>query len=90
MNQTAINYGKVLFLLGVDRQIVAEAADIWEESEPLREAMESPVVGAGEKHRLIERIFPSLPAKAQTPPIYLPPLLRSAGLRPIEIIPFHN
>ena len=58
MNQTAINYGKVLFLLGVDRQIVAEAADIWEESEPLREAMESPVVGAGEKHRLIERIFP--------------------------------
>ena len=49
MNQTAINYGKVLFLLGVDRQIVAEAADIWEESEPLREAMESPVVGAGEK-----------------------------------------
>ena len=40
MNQTAINYGKVLFLLGVDRQIVAEAADIWEESEPLREAME--------------------------------------------------
>ncbi len=58
MNQTAINYGKVLFLLGVDRQIVAEAADIWEESEPLREVMESPVVGAGEKHRLIERIFP--------------------------------
>lgn len=58
MNQTAINYGKVLFLLGMDRQTVAEAEEIWKQSEPLREVMESPVVKAGEKHRLIERIFP--------------------------------
>ena len=58
MNQTAINYGKVLFLLGMDRQIVAEAEEIWKQSEPLQEVMESPVVGDVEKHRLIERIFP--------------------------------
>lgn len=58
MDQTAINYGKVLFLLGMDRQTVAEAEEIWKQSEPLREVMESPVVKAGVKHRLIERIFP--------------------------------
>lgn len=58
MNQTAINYGKVLFLLGVDRQIVAEAADIWKSCKSLQDVMESPVVENGEKHRVIERIFP--------------------------------
>lgn len=58
MDQTAINYGKVLFLLNIDRETVAEAADIWKQSEPLREVLGSPVTGDKEKHRIVERIFP--------------------------------
>lgn len=42
MKQIAINYGKVLFLLGIDRQDIKQTEEIWNGSEPLREAMNSP------------------------------------------------
>ena len=38
MKQIAINYGKVLFLLGIDRQDIKQTEEIWNGSEPLREA----------------------------------------------------
>lgn len=58
MNQMAINYGKVLFLLGIDRERIAETAKIWNSSKPLQEVLESPVVQRSKKHSLIEKIFP--------------------------------
>ena len=48
MKQIAINYGKVLFLLGIDRQDIKQTEEIWNGSEPLREAMNSPVVSGEE------------------------------------------
>lgn len=58
MKQIAINYGKVLFLLGIDRQDIKQTEEIWNGSEPLREAMNSPVVSGEAKKHLIEKIFP--------------------------------
>ena len=58
MNQMAINYGKVLFLLDIDREMIAETAKIWNSSKPLQEVLESPVVQRSKKHSLIEKIFP--------------------------------
>lgn len=58
MTQTAINYGTVLWQLGIAPEDIRETKEIWESSEPLRKALDSPVVPLEEKNAVIRKVFP--------------------------------
>lgn len=58
MTQTAINYAKVLYELGIARTIIEDAKETFAKSPELKKALASPVVSIHAKHRIIERIFP--------------------------------
>lgn len=58
MTQTAINYGIVLSQLAIPSEDIESSRDIWNESEPLRKALTSPIVSRKEKEAVIGRIFP--------------------------------
>ena len=57
MTQTAINYGIVLYQLGVKRGCVKEAKDAL--LPQVKTVLTDPVLDSGKKHRLIEKIFPA-------------------------------
>ena len=58
MTQTANNYGKVLYNLGISREIVEETKRIFSLTTELPKVLNSPVVTLKEKKRLIDVIFP--------------------------------
>lgn len=58
MTQTASNYGIVLYEMGVSKDIVDKTRRIFSLTQELHKILLSPLVTSGEKHRLIERIFP--------------------------------
>ncbi len=57
MTQTTRNYGKVLYDLGVSREAVAEAREIFAGSAKLMDALTSPVVSVQSKLNIIGKIF---------------------------------
>lgn len=54
----AIRYAKVLFEMGTAETVIAESAQILEETPELLETLGNPVVSKEQKRRLIDRIFP--------------------------------
>ena len=49
MKQTAINYGKVLFELGISEDAVETAKQLYLQSEELRKVLNSPIVTRAQK-----------------------------------------
>lgn len=58
MTQTASNYGKVLYEIGVSQEIVRETERILNLTPDLMQGLLNPTVGRKIKHNLILRIFP--------------------------------
>ena len=58
MTQTATNYGRVLYDLGVSKEVVAETRKIFSLTSELPKVLNSPIVSLKVKHDLIEKIFP--------------------------------
>ena len=58
MKQTAINYGKVLFELGISEDAVETAKQLYLQSEELRKVLNSPIVTRAQKHRINDKLFP--------------------------------
>lgn len=59
MTQTAINYAKALFELGIPEPDMHEARSIIEDNAELYDVLCNPSVNKDAKHRIIEKIFPS-------------------------------
>lgn len=57
MTQTGINYGKVLFELGVSNDVVAELQKVFLSSEELMDTLKNPVVSATSKRHIVDKIF---------------------------------
>lgn len=57
MTQEAINQGKVLFHLSVERETVEAFEKIYQSAEPLKKVMESPIVLLKAKWNIINKIF---------------------------------
>lgn len=55
----AVRYARVLKELGISQDAVRKTAELFEQSEELREALTNPVIGEQEKHAVIDRIFPA-------------------------------
>lgn len=58
MTQAAINYGRVLWEMGLSEEVVRETDDIFLKSPELKQALKSPVVSRETKRRIIDRVFP--------------------------------
>lgn len=58
MTQTSINYGIVLYELGISRETVQDTKAIFEESPELCGILTNPVIGIREKHTVIEKVIP--------------------------------
>ncbi len=58
MTQTANNYAKALFELGISAGDLSEVKDIFESCPELGEALRDPSVAAAAKHNVIDRVFP--------------------------------
>ena len=54
----AFRYAKVLNELGISKEAVLEAEDIFEKSQELKAALVNPVVTKETKHNIIDKIFP--------------------------------
>ena len=57
MTQAAINYGRVLYELSVQEEAVKETDAVFEQTPELLEALKNPLIPAGKKQRILERIF---------------------------------
>lgn len=57
MTQTTRNYGRVLYDLGVSKEVVEEAKDIFKSSDALFDALVSPVVPVKSKLNIIDKVF---------------------------------
>lgn len=58
MTQTAVNYGRVLYELGISKEAVNESRRILKEVPQLKKALAGPVVMEKTKFEIIEKIFP--------------------------------
>lgn len=58
MTQTAINYAKAILELGINRQDLTEAKEIFEGTPELMEALINPAVNVSSKRAIIDRVFP--------------------------------
>lgn len=58
MTQTADNYGRVLYRMGISKEVAEETKRLFFLTGALQKMLENPLVSLKEKHRLIERIFP--------------------------------
>lgn len=58
MNDLPANYAKVLFDVQIDPQQLQKTRELLTQSKELRQALENPLVRKGEKHRVIEKLFP--------------------------------
>lgn len=57
MTQTTRNYGRVLYELGVPKEAVAEALNLFRNEKELKKVLESPVVQVRSKLHIIDQIF---------------------------------
>ena len=57
MTQKAINYGIVLYQLGISQDMVEEIKALVDENLELADALASPVVEHAEKRKVIDRVF---------------------------------
>lgn len=57
MTQTGMNYGKVLFELGVSNETVMELQNIFSNSEELVDTLKNPVVSVTSKRHIIDKLF---------------------------------
>ena len=53
MKQTAINYGKVLFELGISEDAVETAKQLYLQSEELRKVLNSPIVTRADRKSVV-------------------------------------
>ena len=58
MTQTANNYGKVLFELGITKETVEETKQVLAAGTELGQILAHPLVSRAEKSRVIKRVFP--------------------------------
>lgn len=58
MKQIAINYAKVLYELGISKNIIEETQEILSLEPLLKRTLISPVVSEQKKHNIIEKVFP--------------------------------
>lgn len=58
MTQTAINYAKVLYELGISKTVVEESERIMSSVPELKGALTNPTVSKQNKHNIIEKVFP--------------------------------
>jgi len=58
MTQTAINYAKVLYELGISKKVIYDAQDILSSTPELRAALANPIVSKQKKQNIIEKVFP--------------------------------
>lgn len=58
MTQIVINYAKVLYELGISKELINEAQEILSSEPKLKTCLVSPVVSNQKKHNIIERVFP--------------------------------
>jgi F-type H+-transporting ATPase subunit delta len=58
MTQTAINYAKVLYELGISKTMVEEAERIMSSVPELKGILTNPTVSKLKKHNIIEKVFP--------------------------------
>ncbi|MDY5577799.1 MAG: ATP synthase F1 subunit delta [Lachnospiraceae bacterium] len=61
MTQTTKNYGRVLYNLGVEREVIQDALEIFQSSEELRKVLTSPVVQVKSKLNIIDKLFKGFP-----------------------------
>lgn len=57
MTQAAINYGRVLWEMGLSEEVIGETDDILCKVPELKQALRSPVVTGEKKRRIIDRVF---------------------------------
>lgn len=57
MTQAAINYGRVLWEMGLSEEVIGETDDILRKVPELKQALRSPVVSGEKKRRIIDRVF---------------------------------
>lgn len=57
MTQAAINYGRVLWEMGLSEEVIGETDDILRKVPELKQALRSPVVTGEKKRRIIDRVF---------------------------------
>ena len=57
MTQTAINYAKVLYELGIDKTIIEETEEAFKKVPKLRTSLMSPIIPIQVKHSIIEKVF---------------------------------
>lgn len=57
MTQAAINYGRVLWEMGLSEEVIGETDDILCKVPELKQALRSPVVSGEKKRRIIDRVF---------------------------------
>lgn len=57
MTEAIDNYGKVMFQLGISKEVVDETRNILLESKELFKALTNPAVKKSEKHNVIDNIF---------------------------------
>lgn len=57
MTERAMQYGKVLFKLNVDKAIMEATDLLLKENKALMDALDNPSVKAEEKHRVIDKLF---------------------------------
>ena len=58
MTQTAINYAKVLYELGISKKVIYDAQDILSSTPELKDVLTNPIVSKQKKHNIIEKVFP--------------------------------
>ena len=56
MTQTAINYAKVLYELGIDKTIIEETEEAFKKVPKLRTSLMSPIIPIQVKHSIIEKV----------------------------------
>ena len=58
MTQTAINYAKVLYELGISKKVIYDVQDILSSTPELKDVLTNPIVSKQKKHNIIEKVFP--------------------------------
>lgn len=57
MTQAAINYGRVLWEMGLSEEVIRDTDEILCKVPELKQALKSPVVSGEKKRRIIDRVF---------------------------------
>ena len=58
MGQIANNYAKVLYEMGISKEVIGEARQIFSKTPQLTEVFVNPTISKKKKHSIIEKVFP--------------------------------